>query len=75
MVFERQNAVSDEYITINGVLYRRVESLTEIFDGKTCPLCGSNNLIEHPECERFYARRGCLDCDTWLESVRLKEKR
>ena len=37
-----------------------------------CPHCGGHNLIEKAADETFFARLGCLDCDKWLEPVKLK---
>ncbi len=40
-----------------------------------CPHCGGHNLIEKSADESFLARLGCLDCDEWLEPVKLKSTR
>ena len=37
-----------------------------------CPFCGSTKLHSKPETETFRERRGCLDCDNWLDPVRVK---
>ena len=34
--------------------------------------CPHKNKITHPEDETFYSREGCVDCNTWLQPVRIK---
>lgn len=42
------------------------------FNGVSCQYCGSINLICKEEDELFLSRMGCLDCNSWLENVKLK---
>ena len=36
-----------------------------------CSDCPHNRIITQPGSETFLPRRGCLDCNEWLEPVRL----
>ena len=44
--------------------------LSRKFDGVRCQYCGSTNIIKDYK-EGFTTRYGCLDCDTWLNPVRM----
>lgn len=35
--------------------------------------CFHSRTIEQPGDETFHPRLGCLDCDTWLQPVRLRK--
>lgn len=58
-----------EYIIIDGQLYKRVD----YFNSEFCPFCGSKELIINPEDETFLSRVGCLNCDRWIDPVRLRK--
>lgn len=61
----------DEYIELNGVLYRRV-SRAEVRSFQGCPRCGSERLITKPGDESFYPRMGCLSCNRWIQKPELR---
>ena len=46
-----------------------------VFNGVSCQYCGSRNLNKESENETFYGRVGCLDCNQWLQPVKLKKDR
>ena len=58
--------MNNKYIVINGKLYKEVES----FEDDICPFCGGKDFIIHPEDETFKKRKGCLNCNKWLDPVR-----
>lgn len=60
--------MAKEYIIIDGQLYKRMD----YFDSEFCPFCGSTNLITKPGDETFLSRVGCLNCDRWIDPVRLR---
>lgn len=37
-----------------------------------CPFCGGKNLHASDGDATFMPRRGCLDCNRWIESVRVR---
>jgi hypothetical protein len=61
--------MAKEYITKDGQLYKKVE----YFDGKFCPFCGGTRLITKRGDEVFHSRMGCMDCDKWIDPVRLRK--
>ena len=58
----------EEYITINGEFYQRVDNKVWY----CCPFCDSSNLIKESDDEVSYGRTGCLDCDKWFGKKRMK---
>jgi len=57
-----------KYIIKDGHIYKRVG----IFDEKECLFCGSVRLIRIPSDEVFLSRVGCLQCNKWIEPIKLK---
>lgn len=60
---------SEQYVQINGEMYVRVDSDRSWY---SCPFCNSKNLTKESDNETFYGRTGCLDCDKWLNKLRIK---
>lgn len=40
-------------------------------DATTCPFCGSSNIKVSKQ-SGTHPQRGCLDCDQWLDPLRLE---
>ena len=61
-----------EAILVGKMWYVRVDELPVNFD--VCPFCHSTKpWIVHGGDETFYPRRGCLDCNRWIDQVRLRK--
>jgi hypothetical protein len=46
-----------------------VQSSLLKFTEQRCHLCNGVRITVKPGDESFYPRKGCLDCDVWLEDL------
>jgi hypothetical protein len=61
--------MENEYISINGELYQKVDTNKTWY---SCPFCNSLNLTKESDDEVSYGRTGCLDCDKWFGGKQMK---
>jgi hypothetical protein len=74
MASTTQHVDSDGHLSLGPEwANRRVRVTLVLQDEYTATRCAHLNTVTQPADETFLERRGCLDCNQWLDPVRLRK--